>query len=85
MLKGKVVQDWCKDNFKLFWPKELWPLFFPDLNPINFGIWSILEQNSCAVSHSSVEVLKQKLTKSWEGIDAETVRATCDQVIPCLC
>ena len=49
---ARLVQDWCKDNFKSFWPKELWPLFSPDLNPMNFGKWSILKQNSCAVSHS---------------------------------
>ena len=49
---------------------------------MDFGIWSIWEQKSCAVSHSSVEVLKQKLIKSWAEIDAETVHATCNQVIP---
>ena len=50
-----------------------------------FSDMSILEQKSCAVSHSSVEVLKQNLTKSWAEIYAEIVHATCDQVIPCLC
>ena len=79
---ARLVQDWCKDNFKSFWPKELWPPSSPDLNSMDFGIWSILDQKFCAVSYSSVEVLKQKLTKSWAKIDAETVRATCDQVIP---
>ena len=43
-------------------------------------IWTILEQKACKVSHSSVEVLKQKLTESWDEIDFETVRATCAQV-----
>ena len=81
---ARLVQDWCKDNFKLFRPKELWPPS-SDSNPMDFGIWSILEQKSCAISYSSVEVLKQKLTKSWAEIDAETVCATCDQVIPRLC
>ena len=33
-----LVQDWCKDNFKLYWPKELWHLYSPNLNPMNFGI-----------------------------------------------
>ena len=76
----RLVQDWCKDNFKLFWPKKLWPPSSLDLNPMDFGIWSILEQKSCAVSQSNVEVLKQKLTKSWAEIDAETVHTTCDSL-----
>ena len=79
---ARLIQNWCKDNFKSFWPKELWSPFSIDLNPMGFGIWSILEQKSCAVSHSSVKVLKQKLTKSWAEIDTETVHATCDSSSP---
>ena len=79
---ANLVQAWCKDNFKSFWSKELWPPSSPDLNPMDFGIWSILEQKACTQSHSSVEALKQKLIKSWDEIDVQTVRATCDQVIP---
>ena len=51
---------------------------------MDFGIWSILEQKSCSQSHYSVKALKRKLIKSWEEIDGNTARATCDQVIPCL-
>ena len=78
---ARLVQDWCKDNFRSFWSKELWPPSSPDLNPMDFGIWSILEQKVCTISHSNVEVLKQKLAKCCAEIDAETVRVTCDQVI----
>ena len=81
---AKMVQEWCKEHFKAFWPKDIWPPSSPDLNPMDFGIWSILEQKACKVSHSSVEVLKQKLTESWDEIDFETVRATCVQVSECL-
>ena len=74
--QDRLVQNWCKDNFKSFWPKKLLSPFSLDFNPMDFRIWSILEQKSYAVSHSSVEVLKQKQTKSWAEIDAETVHAT---------
>ena len=81
----KMVQAWCKDNFKSFWSKELWPPSSPDLNLMDFGIWSILERKTCAVSHSNVEKLKKKLKESWVKIKSETIRAMCDQVISCLC
>ena len=81
---AKMVQAWCKDNFKSFWSKELWPPSSPDLNPMDFGIWSILERKPCAVSHLNVEKLKKKLKESWAKIESETIRATCDQVISCL-
>ena len=77
---AKMVQAWCKDNFKFFWSKVLWPPSSPDLNPMDFGIWSILERKACAVSHSNVEKLKKKL-KEWAKIESETIGATCDQVI----
>ena len=78
---AKMVQAWCKDNFKSFWSKKLWPPSSPDLNPMDFGIWLILERKACAVSHSNVEKLKKKLKESWAKIESETIRATCDQVI----
>jgi len=27
---ARMVQDWCKDNFRAFWPKDLWPPSSPD-------------------------------------------------------
>ena len=77
---AKMVQAWCKNNFKSFWSKKLWLPSSPDLNPMDFGVWSILERKTCAVSHSNVEKLK-KLKESWAKIESETICATCDQVI----
>ena len=79
---AKAVQHWCKTNFKGFWEEEVWPLSSPDLNPMDFGIWSILEQKACSTSHPNIETLKRKLKASWEEIDPEVVRATCAQVLP---
>ena len=81
---AKMVQAWCKDNFKSFWSKKLCPPSSPDLNPMDFGIWSILERKACAVSHSNVEKLKKKLKESWAKIESQTICAMCDQVISCL-
>ena len=81
---AKMVQAWCKDNFKSFWSKEL-SLPSLDFNPMDFGIWSILERKACAVSHSNVEKLKKKLKESWAKIESETILTTCDQVISRRC
>ena len=78
---AKNVQAWCKKNFTAFLSKKMWPPSSPDLNPMDFGIWSILKQKACTVSHPNVEVLKKKGTESWDQIENETVRATCAQVI----
>ena len=77
---AKMVQSFCKEHFKGFWPKDLWPPSSPYLNPMDFGIWSILEQKACAITHKSVDLLKRALVKSWDEICEETVCATCSQV-----
>ena len=77
---AKLVQDFCKKNFKNFWSKDLWPPSSPDLIPMDFGIWSILEQNACVKFHKNVDMLKRKLVKCWKQIDTKTIRAICSMV-----
>ena len=77
---AKLVQDFCEKNFKNFWAKDLWPPSSPDLNPMDFGICSILEQNACTKSHKNVDMLKRKLVKCWKQIDTKTIRAICSKV-----
>ncbi|KAI6646109.1 hypothetical protein LOD99_9460 [Oopsacas minuta] len=60
----------------LFITKEEWPPSSPDLIPMDFSIWSILEKNACAKSHSSVEALKKSLHREWEKIPQDNLRAT---------
>ena len=78
---AKTVQSWCKENFTVFWSKEFWPPSSPDLNPMDFGVWSMLDHKACATSHKNIDALKYSLNKSWNEISPETLRATCSQVI----
>ena len=61
--------------------KEMWPPSSLDLNLLDFGICSILEQKACIVSQPVVEVSKKYSIDSWDQIKTETVHATCAQVI----
>jgi inhibitor of nuclear factor kappa-B kinase subunit alpha len=77
--RAKITQSWCEVNLPDFISTKDWPASSPDLNPLDYGLWSILEQKACAINHSSVSHLKKSLTKAWEEIPLETVRATIDQ------
>ena len=57
--------------------KEVWPARSPDLNPLDFSIWSILETKACSSPHPTVEALKEKLVKEWTAIPQEKIRAAC--------
>ena len=47
------------------------PLALPDLNPLDFNIWSILEAKACTKTHDTVEGLKVSLKKAWPKIPQE--------------
>jgi hypothetical protein len=50
-----------------------WPPYSPDLNPMDYSVWSILEAMACAKPQRSLEPLKQSLLRDWDRISAEKV------------
>ena len=71
---SKKTQKWCQDHFPGFWNKEVWPPSSPDLNLMDFCVWSLLEADACASFHVSVEALKSSLEKVLAKIPQETLR-----------
>ena len=51
------------------------PPSLPDLNPMDYFIWSILEVNACVTSHAKVEALKASLKTAWVALSQNVVRA----------
>ncbi|XP_076044978.1 uncharacterized protein LOC143027553 [Oratosquilla oratoria] len=73
---SRKTQDWCSRQFPRFWSKEMWPPSSPDLNPMDFCVWSLLEAKACSVAHSSVDALKQSLQREWVKIPQDKLRAS---------
>jgi len=46
-------------------------------NPMDFGVWSMLEAEACKVPHKSILSLKKSLVKAWSANPQEHLRATC--------
>lgn len=69
--KAKRTQQWCKEHFPDFIDSSQWPFSSPDLNPLDYSIWSILEAKACARSHNSLAQLKASLLAAWDEIDEE--------------
>ncbi len=56
----------------------MWPLSSPDLNPLDYGIWGILEARACATSHWNVEALKNSVNQEWSNLSSEKfIISTC--------
>ncbi len=76
--KAKVVQQFLAENCPDYITSNEWPPSSPDLNPMDYAIWSILEKNVCVKNYRSVDALKRKLKSEWDKLDLETVRKSYD-------
>ena len=50
----------------------------PDLNPLDFSIWGILEARVNAKCHRSIESLNTTFLKEWDRLSMQHVRAAID-------
>uniref|UniRef100_A0A8R1HYH7 EF-hand domain-containing protein n=1 Tax=Caenorhabditis japonica TaxID=281687 RepID=A0A8R1HYH7_CAEJA len=70
----KYTQDWCKAHLPAFIKKDRWPVSCPDLNPLDFSIWRVLQNIVCARPHSSLEAFREDFCRRMGQI--EYLRAT---------
>lgn len=61
----------CEELFPGFWGKDVWPPNSPDLNPMDYSVWSILEQKVSATRYATVDALKTALTRAWDEITVD--------------
>lgn len=76
------VQNWLDDNVDMFWFKEFWPPSSPDLNPLDYYLWSVLERESNKRSHNTVESLRAAIKEAAANIPADHVVNACRRFRP---
>ena len=72
----RTTKAWLEANVPDFLSPEEWPPYSPDLNPLDFAIWSILEAKVCASRHYSLDSLKASLQREWQRIPQEVLRTS---------
>ena len=72
--KAKIVQDWCRAQIPDFISSSEWPPSSPDLNPLDYSIWDILEARVNAVQHRSMDSLKKHLRAEWRKLSMNVIR-----------
>src|ERR1043165_7808051 len=60
-------------------PPTLWPPNSPDLNPVNYSIWSVLQEKVYRSRIANVDELKTRLIDEWERFDQSIVDAAIGQ------
>ncbi|UYV79497.1 hypothetical protein LAZ67_17002901 [Cordylochernes scorpioides] len=51
-----------------------WPPYSPDLNPMDYSVWSILQSRTCVTRHKSLKLLKRSLRREWDRLSPENLR-----------
>jgi len=74
--KAKTTQEWLRRNVPAFVNAEDWPLGSPDLNPLVYKLWALLEEMACRKRHSNLDSLKRYLVKAAAEIPLEIMLVT---------
>ena len=78
---SKVTQAFLTCNIP-FWPAGLWPPSSPDLNSLDYRIWTHVDGKACAKPHRNVESLKRSITKVWNDMSTDFVIRMCKAFRP---
>ncbi len=62
-----------------FWSKEVWPPNLPNLNPLDYHMWSAIERAACATHHSSVDAMKTSVEEHWAKIPTPKMNKVCSK------
>ncbi|CAD5212155.1 unnamed protein product [Bursaphelenchus okinawaensis] len=79
--KAKPTQEWCRAHFPDYITSAEWPPYSPDLNPMDYSIWSILEARVCCRRHQTLESLKQALIEEWDKLSPQDLRSIAENFV----
>jgi inhibitor of nuclear factor kappa-B kinase subunit alpha len=76
---SNLVQNWMEENLPLFWSKAFWPPNSPDLNPLDYYVWGVMERMSNKASHNSTDSLKVAITQAAASMDRTDLAHACSR------
>jgi len=72
--RARETVELLKEVTPDFIPPSLWPLNSPDLNPVDYAIWRIMQKrvyNKRKITN--VEELRQRIVDEWERLDQRII------------
>ena len=56
-----------------FIPPNLWPPNSPDLNPVDYKIWGLLQERVYKTRINDVDELRHRITEEWDKLDQRVI------------
>ena len=75
----KTAQQWLENHVPEFISNGHWLSASPDLNPLDYKLWSILEGMICTRHHHNLESLKGTLVEAVDNFPMDAVRTAIDK------
>ena len=77
--KARTTQEWLRANVPDFISTSDWPSSTPDLNPLDYKLWSVLQTMACKKRSSNIDSLKRALVQVARHFPINTVRNAIDE------
>ncbi len=77
--KAKTTQKWLEENVPDFIAESEWTSGSPDLNPLDYELWEVLEEKACAKRHPNLEALKRSIVQAAAAIPLDTLRKSIEK------
>jgi len=73
-----AVEDLRRETPDFISP-DLWPPNSPDLNPVDYAIWAVMQRRVHQTKIHTIDELNQRLIEVWCGLEQSTVDMAVDQ------
>ena len=77
--RARDTVELLRTETPVFIPPDLWPPNSPDLNPVDYSVWSILQEKVYQTRIANVDELKQRLIRMWSELDHKLIAAAIGQ------
>ena len=77
--KSKETQAWLQKECYDFVPFSHWPSSFPDLNPLDYFVWSYVKNITNMTSHNTKASLIAPIRRVFTELPPALVKKTCSQ------
>ena len=75
--KAMTTQDWMSENLHDYITPNMWPSSSPDLNPLDYYVWGIVERETNKHSHNTLDFLRAAITRVMTHINEDHLIRAC--------
>lgn len=71
--RARETVEMLKNDTPDFIPPTLWPPNSPDLNPVDYKVWSVMQEKVYKKPIKDIEELRESIISAWEDMDQRVI------------